>query len=252
MLYDINGKVVYPVYTVDGVAQGCAYDIGGKMAYINGAEKYPKFSILGDSISTFAGYIQEEGHSWYPKEPDYNNVQSVDETWWKMFEAEFGSALEINNSYSGSPVSYDDWNNAIDKGAKTWSFIGRSGNIGNPDLILVFGGTNDSSIINSYGGTVGEYKYADWTDDDLTAYRPALAYLFDKLMTEHPDAQIVFMLGQWVNADVKESTRTICAHYSIPCAYLNSVSMQGGHPDKTGMATIKNQLIAFMVVNGLI
>lgn len=252
MLCNINGNAIYPVYTLGGAAQGYAYGIDGEMAYINGAERYPKFSILGDSISTFEGYIPEGNNVWYPKEPDYNNVQSVEETWWKMFESEFGSTVEVNNSYSGSPVSYDGWSNGVDVSMKATSFIGRSGNIGNPDLILVFGGTNDSSIINSYGGTVGEYKYADWTEDDLTAYRPALAYLLNKLMTEHPNAQIVFMLGQWVNADVKESTRTICVHYNIPCAYLNGVSMQGGHPDKAGMVTIKNKLIAHMVGNGLI
>jgi hypothetical protein len=252
MLYDINGNVAYPVYTLGGAVQGYAYGIDGKMAYINGAEKYPKFSILGDSISTFAGYIPEGNNIWYPKEPDYNNVQNVDETWWKMFEAEFGSTVEVNNSYSGSPISYDGWGEGIDSGAKTWSFVGRCGNIGNPDLILVFGGTNDSGIINSYGGTVGEYKYADWTDDDLTAYRPALAYLLNKLLTDHPDAQIVFMLGSWIIADVKESTRIICEHYNVPCVELTGVTMQGGHPDKAGMVTIKNQLITFMVANGLV
>lgn len=252
MLYDINGNVVYPVYTVDGVAQGYAYGIDGKVAYINGAEKYSKFSILGDSTSTFEGYIEEVGHSWYPKELDYNNVQSVDETWWKMFEAEFGSTVEVNNSYSGSPISYDEWDDGIDSGAKAWSFIGRCGNIGNPDLILVFGGTNDSNIINSYGGTVGEYKYSDWMDDDLTAYRPALAYLLNKLLTDHPDAQIVFMLGSWIIASVKESTRIICEHYNVPCVELTNVSLSNGHPNKAGMVTIKNQLIQFMAANGLV
>lgn len=252
MLYDINGNVIYPVYTLGGAAQGYAYGIDGEMAYVNGAEKYPKFSILGDSISTFEGYIEEVGHSWYPKEPDFNNVQSVNETWWKMFEAEFGSTVEVNNSYSGSPIAYDDWNNGIDSGAKTWSFIGRSGNIGNPNLIIVFGGTNDSSIINGYGGTVGEYKYANWTDDDLTAYRPALAFLLNKLQTDHPDAQIVFMLGDWIIASVKESTRIICEHYNVPCVELTNVTMAGGHPDKAGMVTIKNKLIQFMVASGLV
>lgn len=248
----IDNYAVYPVYTLNGAAQGYAYGIDGKMTYVNGAEKYPKFSILGDSISTFEGYIQEADHSWYPKEPDFNNVQSVDETWWKMFEAEFGSAVDVNNSYSGSPIAYDDWNDGVDSGAKTWSFIGRSGNVGNPDLILVFGGTNDSSIINSHGGTVGEYKYSGWTEDDLTAYRPALAYLLNKLKTDHPSAQIVLMLGGWIIESVKDSTHTICDYYNVPCVELTGVSMANGHPDKDGMVTIKNQLIAFMAENGLL
>lgn len=252
MLYDINGNVIYPVYTLNGAAQGYAYGIDGEMAYINGAERYPKFSILGDSISTFAGYIPEGNRVYYPQEQDYNDVQSVDETWWKMFETEFGSALDVNESYSGSPVAYDSSVDGVDSGAKTWSFVGRCGNIGNPDLILIFGGTNDSGIVNTHGGTVGEYKYADWTDNDLTAYRPALAYLLNKLLTDHPDAQIVFMLGSWIIAAVKESTRVICDHYNVPCVELTDVSMAGGHPDKAGMVTIKNQLIAFMAANGLV
>lgn len=252
MIYDVNGDAVCPIYMLNGVAQGYAYDIEGNTLYINGAEKYPSFSILGDSISTFSGYISEGNNTWYPKDSETNDVQSVDETWWKMFEADFGSEIAVNNSYSGSPVSYDASADGVDSLAKSYSFIGRSETIGSPDLLLVFGGTNDSNFIKSKGGNVGEYKYADWTDDDLTAYRPALAYLLHKLKTGHPDVQIVFMLGSWIIDSVKESTHTICDHYNVPCVDLTDVTMAGGHPDKVGMVTIKNQLIQFMAANGLV
>ena len=43
-------------------------------------------------------------------------------------------------------------------------------NLGDPDIILVFGGTNDSWA----GSPIGEYVWADWTDEQLYSFRPAM------------------------------------------------------------------------------
>ena len=46
---------------------------------------------------------------------------------------------------------------------------------GNPDVLLVFGGTNDSWA----KAPVGSYQYADWTKADLYSFRPAFCRLMD-------------------------------------------------------------------------
>lgn len=43
-------------------------------------------AILGDSYSTFAGYIPEGNAIWYSSTPNgRNDLTSVDQTWWKQF-----------------------------------------------------------------------------------------------------------------------------------------------------------------------
>lgn len=62
-----------------------------------------KISILGDSYSTFYGYVTPDTNlCWYgvPGEKKENDVTQVDETWWRLFLKEYGYRLECNNSGS--------------------------------------------------------------------------------------------------------------------------------------------------------
>lgn len=71
--------------------------------------------ILGDSYSTFAGYIPDGYDSYYaPEGPKYvqnndgqelsdNDVTSVSQTWWYPLVTEYGTLIQ-NNSWSGTTV----------------------------------------------------------------------------------------------------------------------------------------------------
>ena len=60
-----------------------------------------KVSILGDSYSTFQGYLYPESNrTYYPNEK--TGVTEVSQTWWNLFIKEQNLKLECNNSYSGS------------------------------------------------------------------------------------------------------------------------------------------------------
>ena len=100
-----------------------------------------RFSVLGDSYSTFEGYVTPETNDvWYCLPPDnYIDVTSVEEMWWHQVAVEKGWILEQNNSFSGSLVCNMDF--AHYYGAH--SFLHSINDLGNPDVIFVFGGTND-------------------------------------------------------------------------------------------------------------
>ena len=53
-----------------------------------------KISILGDSISTFSGYIPSGNATWYPR----GEVTAVTDTWWYQLIQQQGSTLGVNES----------------------------------------------------------------------------------------------------------------------------------------------------------
>ncbi len=50
--------------------------------------KTQTFSILADSISTFAGYVPEENELFYPREGV--DVTCVEHTWWYLLQEHTG------------------------------------------------------------------------------------------------------------------------------------------------------------------
>ena len=196
--------------------------------------KYNSFSILGDSFSTFVGFTDPvENNQYYPTMSE--DVLLVRSTWWHQFAAETGITLQKNNSYSGSRISKSAGDGQ--------SFADRVDNLGKPDLVIVEGATNDSA------DNVGEYKYTDWTEDDLACFRPALAYTLNYLREHNPGAAIVFMLNNGLNKTIIESVETVCEYYAVPVLYLESIDKSSGHPTVEGMRQIKEQLISFLSLN---
>ena len=201
-------------------------------------EKPKKVSILGDSYSTFEGYIPKGNIAWYkpvPKEGRPTDVTDPNQTWWKIFIDSNGYALEKNNSYSGATVCNTgyDGNDYSDR-----SFVTRLTDLGNPDMILVFGGTNDSWA----GSPIGEYVWKDWSTTDLFSYRPAMAYMLAKLQELHPAAEIIVIINDELSPEIIESTESVCDHYGVKYMVTENISKMSGHPDKAGMIAISKQL----------
>ena len=64
-------------------------------------------SILGDSYSTFKGFMKpEKNRIWYKADVDTakTDVSSVRQTWWHRLITENDLKLERNNSFSGATV----------------------------------------------------------------------------------------------------------------------------------------------------
>ena len=193
-----------------------------------------KVSVLGDSYSTFAGHNPEGYAPFYPN--DRNDCVEVEQTWWSLYIAAKGYQLEENNSWGGTTICNTGYG-GMDSSAS--SFNARVDLLGNPDIIFVFGGTNDAWA----NSPVGEYKYADWTAEDCKSFRPALAKLLHTLKESYPKAEIYSILNSELREEINESCRVVCKHYDVQLIELYDIEKQNGHPSIKGMQSICNQLI---------
>lgn len=201
-----------------------------------------RVSILGDSYSTYEGYIPKGNAVWY-KEPanlSSTDVTSVDQTWWSLLIKECGYTLLMNDSYSGSTISFTGYHQ---KDYSDRSFITRLTRLGNADLILIFGGTNDSWA----GAEVGEFKYSNVRREDFYTYRPALAWLLEYTRKLYPETTVYFIINDGLREDITESTKIICDHYGIPYIQLDGIDKMAGHPSVLGMRQIADQVKAVIV-----
>ena len=112
-------------------------------------------------------------------------------------------------------------------------------NIGNPDIILIFGATNDSWA----GEPVGEYKYEGWKKGDFYFFRPAMAFLLDHITKRYPNVKVYFLLNSELREDINASCIAICKHYNVPCIQLHDIHKINGHPSKEGMKAISKQVL---------
>lgn len=199
-------------------------------------------TIFGDSYSTFEGYLTpEENLTWYllDRQQKDNDVVSVEKTWWHQLLKKNGWKLCTNNSYSGSTISATGYGNAD---YSAFSFLTRSTNLGNPDIIFIFGATNDSWA----GSPIGEYKYSGWTKEDLKAFRPSLAKMLDFMKKRYLGVEMYFILNSELSDAINASVFTICDYYKVPVIVLHDIDKKSGHPSVAGMKAIADQVDAFM------
>lgn len=201
----------------------------------------PSISILGDSYSTFDGYVTPATNEmWYFEDSgNRTDVDDVTQTWWWQVAKQGGFRLCVNNSYSGSTIGYKGYDG---KDFSDRSFLTRMDNIGNPDIILIFGATNDSWA----GEPVGEYKYEKWEKTDFYTFRPAMAYMLHHVTRRYPNVKVYFILNSELRDDITESCQVICRHYGVPCIALRDIHKINGHPSKTGMQAIATQVLEAM------
>ena len=118
----------------------------------------------------------------------------------------------------------------------------RLNRIGSPDILFIFGGTNDDWTHEPFG----DYKYKKWTKEDLYYFRPAMAYLLDNLKKLYPKMKIYCILNDGMSDDLGESLNTICKHYKVPVIEVEGIEKRMNHPTAAGMTKIAEQINAFI------
>ena len=212
----------------------------GSLAAADG--KGRSVSILGDSYSTFIGYVTPDSNFiWYDRAPTpgKTDVSRVGQTWWHKLIKDNGYRLCKNNSFSGATICNTGYGDAD---YSDRSFINRLDNLGCPDMILIFGGTNDSWA----GSPIGEYKYDGWRRADLYNFRPAMAYMLSEISDRYPNVEVYFILNDDLSEEIDESVKEICGHYGVGCIELKSIDKMSGHPSVKGMEQIAQQVAAFI------
>lgn len=208
-----------------------------------------RFSVLGDSFSTFKGAVDPESNdvwNWYSD----IGVTYPQQLWWYKVAVNMQWVLEKNNSFAGSMIC----NLNVGNYYGPYSFLHRMSCLGDPDVIFVFGGTND--LWNDV--PFGDFVYADWTAGQLCEIRPALACLFSSLKQGYPRAELYFLVdmdagGGICDEDTKkvfvESVHQIASHYQVRCIDLMDVHKDWWHPNEEGQDDIARQVTAVLQVD---
>ena len=189
-----------------------------------------KVSILGDSYSTFEGCIPEGNEPWYGKDFG-NDITEPSQTWWSQLIEDNGLVLELNNSWSGATICNTGYRG---EDYTHRSFLTRADQLGqNPDLIFIFGGTNDAWA----GSPLGEF---DGTD--MYTVRPAVPAMLKKVKSAYPDALVVFIINTELAEEVEDAIVKACDSESVQYVKLKDIDKQYGHPSVNGMKQISSQV----------
>lgn len=247
---------------------------------IFGKYKGKKISILGDSISTFGdpnANNQNGTYCWsyYPTATcryslnggcDGGSIQfNVADTYWMRLINTLGAELGINESWRGTLVT--------GSGESTFNNqtrIDHLGQNGTPDLILVFGGTNDagnSATIGTFnGGVYSDYDTAAKIAAlDVSTFANAYKAMLIRLMFTYPTAEIVCILPTFTTSyytiqkldDYVEVIKEACDFFGIKwvdvrVADINifnkaSYLVDGIHPNASGMELLANKIYKHLI-----
>lgn len=208
-----------------------------------------RYSVLGDSYSALDGYLDPETNDPWPHFGDIG-VTQPEQMWWYQVGDVMKWEMDKNNSFSGSLICNLNYVNYYGP----HSFIRRMDELGNPNVIFVFGGTNDAYV----GAPLGDYVYADWTDEQLCEFRPALAYLLDHLQQRHPGAKLYLMIDMDLGSGgIDDSIRDafiasmhhVADHYHVVTIDLYNIYKNSWHPNVKGQERIANQVIEVVKAN---
>lgn len=205
------------------------------------AQVKPTLAVLGDSYSTFAGFIPKGNACWYNSPADHKrtDVTKVEQTWWWQVANEGGYKLGAIESYSGATVCNTGYR---DEDYSDRSFVTRCTNLGNPDIILICGATNDSWA----NAPIGDYKYANWKRVDLYFFRPAMAKMLNDVKLHYPNVEVYFILNTELKKEINESVLEVCKHYDVPVIELVDIDKKSSHPSVKGMKAIAQQVLKFI------
>lgn len=205
------------------------------------AQVKPTLAVLGDSYSTFAGFIPEGNACWYNSPADHKrtDVTKVEQTWWWQVANEGGYKLGAIESYSGATICNTGYR---DEDYSDRSFVTRCTNLGNPDIILICGATNDSWA----NAPIGDYKNANWKRVDLYFFRPAMAKMLNDIKLHYPNVEVYFILNTELKKEINESVLEVCKHYDVPVIELVDIDKKSSHPSVKGMKAIAQQVLKFI------
>lgn len=143
-----------------------------------------RFSILGDSISTFEGYSQPEWAAYY----DVAHKLEADvivplDTWWGQVIDRLGGTLLVNNAFSGSSVAKHPQYEIPSYGCSDERTRALDCDGISPDVIMVFMGCND------FGREMPPLP-SPGREQDPGVFSVAYERMLTSLQKNYPDAEL--------------------------------------------------------------
>lgn len=217
-----------------------------------------RVSLIGDSISTFSGYIPA-GYGFHYPAVDGSLVNVGDTYWYRLIYDKMKNAvLDANISYSATTVTRTTDPSRMSSSVYENSFTDRYvrlGGMGNPDIVLIHGGTNDRGLTKDslFPGSLSAASQPDPTFEDLkscfanadaaqtraevealdnTTFCTAYIKLMRLILQQYPDAKIICIIGDCVYDSIEKSILLIAEHYGAKCVNLLRVN---GYNDQVFM-----------------
>ena len=195
-------------------------------------------SVLGDSITTYAGYIPTGFPYFYPYPTA--ELSDVNQTWWMQFINYFGMKLLVDNAYSGSTVAGSGSSAAQTTTRLSHLYIGDI----KPDVVLILMGANDagspyitlSQFNTAYGIMINNIKSASPNSEIILCTLPSITLYTeaDQISYNNAIKQHATVNGLKVLDFAKAFTRAESTTYLVDSA----------HPNKAGMIKIAETAIA--------
>lgn len=205
--------------------------------------KTKRISVIGDSISSFDGYNPEGYDAYYPT-TTCRTFNVRDMYWYRLaYDYMSDAILDVNIAFSGSLVTY----NGNEKNFPN-RYIARKG-MGNPDIILLFGGTNDYTASKVLYGSLkcdtattapsqSELNTVFATVDAATTmalaeslsdqtYFEAYVKLVKMMVLQYPKVKIVLIVGEHFSVGMLETIKAIAAHFPNNCRVVDFLSVNG-------------------------
>ena len=253
----ITGKTVNIPVSGDGGAVSPPTGFEGKI-----------MSILGDSISTFSGYmLPGRPSAQYPS----SDITSVDQTYWMGLINDLGAVLGVNEAYGGCRVTNG---HPTATPATDQTRINNLGNNGVPDHIIAFVGINDFTTNVPMGKYDGRGALPVVNSTNLGTFREAYAIMINRIQLTYPMAQVWVCTFPGLNvvggsgfpetrpdgltvADWCDAVAEVCTPMGCRVIALSQCGMHtlntanftkdGIHPNAAGMKLIKEQMYGQMI-----
>ncbi len=237
-----------------------------------------KVSLLGDSISTYQGFmLADESYSmnkFYPVLGTAPQVSNEQLTWWwrLIYDKMSDTRLEFDNAYSGSSVTYTDVKidgmasfdhrcntNSIQKRALDYG-------VGSPDILFFYAGRNDFGVF----GDKTDLLLGDYSEPSLeTAYDSSRETLFNNYSqgavailrnfhNDHPAAKILMIMHDQMSDGYEDAANAVCTFMAGKGCDIRLVNLHvrgttdatnttiglpkesGTHPNATGTENLAN------------
>lgn len=216
-----------------------------------------RIGLIGDSISTFSGWIPGEYVAFYPNTA--SGIINVEQTYWHrlIYRLMPDAVLDRNLAYSATCVTKTGSGTQYDLN----DFVTRVDQTGfdNPDIVIIHGGTNDRRASTPDHAPLGDYDYDLPLDQlDRMSFRSSYICLVRKIMEAHPGVKIVCIIGDTLNTekyqDLADSIKAIADHYGFPTVSFTSAleSADGVHPSLYGAEYMADRIFEVLEAEGLL
>ena len=196
--------------------------------YEKGTNEYngKSFGVIGDSISTFLGYIPTGYSHFYPYPTA--DVCDIYQTWWMRTINKLGGSLFLNNSYSGSCVAAGIPSDSQNPDRLSKFIM----NGQTPEYIIIFMGSND--LASGINVTLFEKAYRKMLDE-LLIINPDFKFILCTL----PE-NLLYKKNEELRIEYNDIIEKISVDYKQKLVDMEEFSLVGNlvdsaHPNKTGM-----------------